>query len=65
MKVVYDPMKDPAIVSLINTALPEDQPLVEGTYFTGHLFPQETLRRLKSHQRVSEFEAEHAIFTTE
>jgi hypothetical protein len=38
---------------------------VEGTFFKGQAFPEETLRALTKHPLISQYEAEHAIFTTD
>ena len=39
--------------------------MVAGRFFKESLFPQDTLEALASHPAVSEFDAEHALFTVD
>jgi hypothetical protein len=49
----------------LKTILPEKLTQVEGTYFKETAFPEETLKALMKHPRISLYEAEEAIFTTD
>lgn len=62
---MQDPMKDPIVRNILKIKLPEKLTQVEGTYFKDTSFPDETLKALMKHPKITLYEAEEAIYTTE
>lgn len=60
-----DPGGDVEVQRILRLVLPREQEMVPGRFFKESLFPRDTLEALASHPAVSEFDAEHALFTVE